>query len=38
VLIGNNGFNPESGLKKIREDICDGISFGKLYISNPDLA
>jgi len=38
LLVGNNGFDPESGLKKIREGSCDAVSFGKLYIANPDLA
>ena len=38
LIINNNGLDAESGLKKIREGSCDGVSFGKLYISNPDLA
>jgi 2,4-dienoyl-CoA reductase-like NADH-dependent reductase (Old Yellow Enzyme family) len=27
-----------TGLEKIRSGSCDAVSFGKLYISNPDLA
>lgn len=38
LIIGNYGFNPESGLKAIREGHCDAVSFGKLYIAHPDLA
>jgi 2,4-dienoyl-CoA reductase-like NADH-dependent reductase (Old Yellow Enzyme family) len=38
LIIGNNGLDAENGLKKIREGSCDAVSFGKLYISNPDLA
>lgn len=38
LLIGNLGFNPQSGLKAIREGNCDLISFGKLYLAHPDLA
>jgi N-ethylmaleimide reductase len=37
LIFANNGFNPETGLKKIQEGSCDGVSFGKLHISNPDL-
>jgi N-ethylmaleimide reductase len=38
VIIANNGFNPETGLKKIQEGSCDAVSFGRLHIANPDLA
>jgi N-ethylmaleimide reductase len=38
LLIGNDSFTPETGLIKMREGLCDAISFGRLYISNPDLA
>ncbi len=38
ILIDNDSFNGETGLAKIREGSCDAISFGRLYISNPDLA
>lgn len=38
ILIGNDSFTRESGLAKIRSGDCDAISFGQLYIANPDLA
>ena len=38
ILIGNDSFEPESGLNYIREGSVDMISFGRLYVSNPDLA
>ena len=38
LLIGNDSFTPESGLEKIRSGDCDAISFGQLFIGNPDLA
>lgn len=38
ILIGNDSFTPETGIAKIRSGLCDAISFGRLYISNPDLA
>ncbi len=38
IIVGNDSFDPESGLSKIRAGGCDAISFGKFYISNPDLA
>lgn len=37
-MVGNDSFDEISGLEKIRSGKCDAISFGKLYISNPDLA
>jgi N-ethylmaleimide reductase len=37
-LIGNDSFNAESGIQKIRSGDCDMVSFGQLYIGNPDLA
>ena len=37
VIINNAGFNPEKGINRIRSGIADAISFGTLYISNPDL-
>ncbi len=36
IIIANEGFNEKSGLEKIRSGNADMISFGKLYISNPD--
>ena len=38
ILIGNDSFTPETGIAKIRAGLCDAISFGRYYISNPDLA
>jgi 2,4-dienoyl-CoA reductase-like NADH-dependent reductase (Old Yellow Enzyme family) len=38
LLVGNYGFTPETGLTAIKEGHCDAITFGKLYISHPDLA
>jgi N-ethylmaleimide reductase len=38
LLIDNDGFDEKTGIEKIRKGICDAISFGRLYISNPDLA
>jgi N-ethylmaleimide reductase len=38
VMIANNGFNPKSGLAKLQSGDCDAVSYGRLYISNPDLA
>lgn len=38
IIIGNDSFTPETGIGKIRAGFCDAISFGRLYISNPDLA
>ena len=37
-MIANDSFTPETGLEKIRNEEADMISFGRLYISNPDLA
>jgi len=38
IIIANDSFNEVTGLAKIREGSCDAVSFGRLYISNPDLA
>lgn len=37
VLIGNNGFTPETAEDCIRDGKFDAVTFGKLFISNPDL-
>ncbi|MBX3044271.1 MAG: alkene reductase [Candidatus Kapabacteria bacterium] len=37
TLISNAGHTRESGEKYIKEGIADLISYGNLYISNPDL-
>jgi N-ethylmaleimide reductase len=36
-LVANGGFTPESAADMINEGHADAISFGKLFISNPDL-
>lgn len=36
-VIANEGLSPESAATKIRDGIADSASFGRLYISNPDL-
>jgi len=38
VIISNQDYNPETGLKRIQNGECDAISFGRLAISNPDLS
>jgi len=37
TIITNLGYNAESGLKTIQEGYADLVSFGKLWIANPDL-
>jgi N-ethylmaleimide reductase len=37
TLVINCGFNPESGSRVIEEGLADAVSFGKYFISNPDL-
>ena len=37
-LIANNGLNFETGTEIVKENKADLISFGKMYISNPDLS
>ena len=37
TLMINSGFNQESGNKVIESGNADLVSFGKLYVSNPDL-
>jgi N-ethylmaleimide reductase len=37
VLIANEGFNRESAQQVLDADEADAVSFGKLFISNPDL-
>lgn len=37
-MIDNDSFDEKTGLERIRSGVCEAISFGKLYISNPDLA
>ena len=37
TLMINSGFNQERGNRVIEEGLADLVSFGKLFISNPDL-
>lgn len=37
TLMINNNFNKEKGNKEIEDGLADLVSFGKLFISNPDL-
>ncbi len=37
TLMINGGYNREKGNKAIEEGLADLVSFGKLFISNPDL-
>ncbi len=37
TLIINCGFNPDNGSRVIQEGLADAVSFGKYFISNPDL-
>lgn len=37
-MIVNEQVTPVTGIEKIRDGKCDLASFGKLYVSNPDLA
>ena len=36
-MIANGGFTPESAETIVRENNTDAVSFGKYFISNPDL-
>jgi len=36
-LMVNNEFTQEKGNRVLQEDLADLVSFGKLFISNPDL-
>ena len=38
TLIINNNFNQEKGNKVIEKGLADLVAYGKLFISNPDLA
>ncbi len=37
VLVINAGFDQKKGNKVIEDGLADAVSFGKLFISNPDL-
>jgi N-ethylmaleimide reductase len=36
--VGNYGYTPQSGLEQIQASVIDAVTFGRFYISNPDLA
>lgn len=36
-LIANGAYTPESADAMLREGLCDMVSFGKLFLANPDL-
>lgn len=38
TIVANNNFNPTTGLEKIQAGEAEMVSFGRLYIVNPDLA
>jgi N-ethylmaleimide reductase len=38
IIIANDSFNSARGLEFIRNEWADMVSFGRLYINNPDLA
>lgn len=38
VWIGNNGYNRDTAIRAVDGGAVDAVAFGKLYISNPDLA
>jgi len=37
VIIGNQGYDPDSAEKDVSSKLVDLVSFAKLYIVNPDL-
>lgn len=37
ILIANHSITPERANKEIREGLYDAVSFGQLFITNPDL-
>jgi len=37
VWIANENFTPETAAKIVSDGVADAVSFGKLYIANPDL-
>ncbi len=38
VWIANNGYDRDSAIRAVDSGAADAVAFGKLYISNPDLA
>ena len=37
ILVGNGGYTKETGDKLIREGYADMVTYGRLFIPNPDL-
>ncbi|KAL6229161.1 hypothetical protein BDW75DRAFT_245984 [Aspergillus navahoensis] len=37
VLIGNGGYNAVTSILTVEQDLADAVSFGRHFISNPDL-
>ncbi|KLO88642.1 Uncharacterized protein LW93_4452 [Fusarium fujikuroi] len=37
VLVGNGGYTAASGILTVQNDLADAISYGRRFISNPDL-
>lgn len=37
VLVGNGGYTAATGLLTVQNDLADAISYGRRFISNPDL-
>ena len=37
VLIGNGGYNSVTGILTVEEGLADAVTFGRRFISNPDL-
>lgn len=37
TLISNGGYNREAGEKALQDDVADLISYGNLFLANPDL-
>ncbi|KAM0575208.1 hypothetical protein ACHAO2_006595 [Verticillium nonalfalfae] len=37
VLVGNGGYTAASGILTVEEDQADAVSYGRRFISNPDL-
>lgn len=38
VIVANNNLNPQTGMEKIQAGEAQMVSFGRLYIVNPDFA
>ncbi|KAG5796275.1 hypothetical protein H9Q69_004701 [Fusarium xylarioides] len=37
VLVGNGGYTAASGILTVQDDLADAVSYGRRFISNPDL-